>query len=253
MNPHRVWFCLFLTVAATLAALVPSSQSIRQETPPSIAVLSENGFLERLFFFGESTTAHLARQGGVLDNPTDSVRVLRDESGTRMLDRRILSSPVLLTNANGITQKCSFSDAIATLKPPYLVLSFGLNGIMGFVRSPERFDDAYTHLIQGVRALSPDTHMILQSVYPVRAATGFSIDVDTLNAHINRLNEQIKGIATREQVGFVDTASVLRDGSGLLATRFDAGDGIHLTNDAYRQILSYLAAHVADYIVQERM
>jgi hypothetical protein len=240
MNPRFRRFCLLLTVAAILAAFVPTSHAIGKETTPSITAISENGCSERLFFFGESTTAHLARRGGILDNPTDSKRVLRDESGTRMLDRRILSSPVCLTNENGTLQKYSFSDAVAALKPPCLVLSFGLNGIMGFVRSPDRFDDAYTHLIRGVRAVSPDTHVILQSIYPVRAATGFSVDVNTLNAHINRINEQIRQIAAREQVDFADTASVLRDRDGLLAEFFDAGDGIHLTNEAYRRILSYL-------------
>ena len=47
-----------------------------------------------VFFFGESTTAHLSRVGGVLDSDENRDKVLRDESGTRYLDARILSSPV---------------------------------------------------------------------------------------------------------------------------------------------------------------
>ncbi len=243
-QPSKCYVCLAALIL-TIAALLGTLPTHAAEKRTDITADASAGILERLFFFGESTTAHLCRHGGILDNPTDARRVLRDESGTRMLDRRILSSPVLLQNGNGETQKICFSDALKKLTPQYLVLSFGLNGIMGFIRNPQSFFDAYTTLIQGIRKESPNTRIILQSVYPVRSAENYSVDVDTLNAHIRTLNAWIQEIATQQHVDFANTASILQDTDGSLLAKYDVGDGIHLTNEAYRDILSYLCAHAS--------
>ena len=213
-------------------------------TAKALALSADAGkeYVDRMVFFGESTTAHLARKGGILDGCGN--RVLRDESGTRMLSRRTLTSPVLLRDDTGTTRTVAFVDAIAVLKPRMLVLSFGLNGLDGFVREPSRFTESYRALIDGVLAVSPDTRILLQSVYPVACAIGSCGDVDAQNAAIRRLNEQIEALAEQwEATRYVDTASVLTGGDGRLLSQYDSGDGIHLTNDAYRQILSYLRTH----------
>ena len=257
MKPYLFRYCLLLIAIPLLATQTLGfvHASAAQPTHTAKAVANEEWeCIERLFFFGESTTAHLARKGGVLDTPSNLHRVLRDETGTRMLDRRILSSPVFCKDESGNTVKRPFSEAIALIKPECLVLSFGLNGIMGFIRDPARFSDAYTVLIDGILAASPSTCIVLQSVYPVRNAANYSVNVQTLNAHILTLNAQIEQIAASyPNVRFTDTASVLRDSDGSLLAAYDAGDGIHLTNQAYRAILSYLSAALADYIVSERM
>ncbi len=235
---------LFLILFALLSGMLPSGRAYasipgtRLQETDGVGDLSLPDFV----FFGESTTAHLARAGGVLDTPTGRMQVLRDESGTRMLDRRILSSPVILYGADGSHETVSFLDAVTRLRPKHLVLSFGLNGIMSFLATPERFDAAYGHLIDGIRQASPETRILLQSVYPVRASDGFSVDTPTLNAHIRTLNERIQAIALQQGVTYLDSASVLRDADGALRADYDSGDGIHLTDDAYRALLAYFRA-----------
>ncbi len=232
---------LLLILLALLSGMLPSGRAYasilgtRLQETDGVGDLSLPDFV----FFGESTTAHLSRSGGVLDTPAGRMQVLRDGSGTRMLDRRILASPVVLYGADGSCETVSFSDAVARLRPKNLVLSFGLNGIMGFLASPERFDAAYGLLIDGIRQVSPETRILLQSVYPVRASDGFSVDTPTLNAHIRSLNERIQAIASQRGVVYLDSASVLRDADGALRADYDSGDGIHLTNDAYRALLAY--------------
>ena len=196
-------------------------------------------YVDQMVFFGESTTAHLARKGGFLDNANDCNRVLRDESGTRLLSRRTLSSPVLLHDETGESRTVSFVDAVAALQPRILVLSFGLNGLNGFVREPSRFAESYRVLIDGILSVSPHTEILLQSVYPVRSA-----DADARNAAIRTLNGQIEELSDKwKKTHYVDTASVLTGADGRLLPQYDAGDGIHLTNDAYRAILIYLRTH----------
>ncbi len=201
-------------------------------------------YLSRLVFFGESTTAHLSRRGGVLDTPEGRGQVLRDESGTRMLDRRILSSPVVLYDTDGTSRQLPFSDAVAELRPEILVLSFGLNGILEFNKEPDLFIVRYRYLIGGIRERSPETRIILQSVYPVRSAGKYPVEPEILNAYINRLNERIEAIAASEKhVKYIDSAACLRDESGALRAEYDVGDGIHLNNAAYGTILHFFRTH----------
>lgn len=201
--------------------------------------------LNGLFFFGESTTAHLARKGGVMDTPRRRRQVWRDDSGTRRLDLRTAHSPVSYLDENVSSSTLSFADAVERERPPILVLSFGLNGLEGFIKNPDSFARAYHALIREIHARSPETRILLQSVYPVGENRSFSKDVQTVNAHIQELNGQIREIAGQyEAVRYADTASVLRDAEGRLLPEYDSGDGIHLTNQAYLRILDYLTACV---------
>ena len=213
-----------------------------QAVPGELFVLSSTNkdTLSGVFFFGESTTAHLARSGGVLDTDVHRGRVWRDESGTRYLDARILSSPVFYYKGNR-AEKIPFAEAVERAQPRVIVLSFGLNGITRWNRDPEAFLRNYRALIKGIFARSPNTKMILQSVYPVGENTVFSISKGELNQQICNLNVHIEKLAQEyENTEYINTAELLFDASGALSATFDSGDGIHLTNEAYRMILAFL-------------
>ncbi|MBQ9784362.1 MAG: hypothetical protein IJW29_02570 [Clostridia bacterium] len=222
---HRLTLFLLITACLLVATPVRAHATEKRQT----------------VFFGESTTAHLSRRGGVLDTPEGRGRVFRNESGTCMLSRRIMSTPIDLYEANGVKQTLPLTDALAQIQPARIVLSFGLNGIMGFIENKDAFLGAYRVLIDGVRKYSPKTEIILQSVYPVRASEAFSVDADTLNAHIRTLNGWICALAAEERIGYADTASLLCDRYGALRADYDCGDGIHLTNGAYEKILAYFS------------
>ena len=210
------------------------------------ATLSETAdagaeYLSRMVFFGESTTAHLARIGGVLDTPAGRRQVWRDGSGTRMLERRIFTSPIDDVEKN--TSR-TLSEMLEAYPPDILVLSFGLNGAVGFYRDVDAFLANYRYLIEEIHRITPTTRIILQSIYPVRNVDAFSVDGATLNRYLMVLNEAIASLTTDfSYVRYADTASVLRDSDGALASPYDSGDGIHLTNAAYEKILFYLRTH----------
>ena len=194
-----------------------------------------------VFFFGESTTAHLARTGGVLCQMPLCRRVFRDAGGTRTLDRRTLHSPVdhILPDGTRVTRPVS--EAVAAEQPRVLVLSFGINGLLDFSEHPDRFLANYRRLIEGFHALSPDTRMLLQSVYPVGENKVFSLECKALNQKIDTLNDRVRDLA--ESIPYAEyrnTAVLLKDRDGMLCREYDIGDGIHLTNQAYEKILSSL-------------
>ena len=141
----KTWLKL-LTVFSLLCAMTVSAQAESRE--PFVLSKTQKDALSGVFFFGESTTAHLARTGGILDTAEGRGKVLRDESGTRYLDMRILSSPVIYYG-EGRPEQVSFAEAVERAQPRVLVLSFGLNGIMRWSRDPDAF-------LRNYRAL--DTH-----------------------------------------------------------------------------------------------
>ena len=198
------------------------------------------GYIDQMIFFGESTTAHL-RARGVLSGGTDTKQVWSDASNTRMLSSRTTSEPIIYPPTG---ESITITEACKREKPAYLVLSFGLNGINGFISNKTQYINNYGKLIAAIQTASPETKIILQTVYPVSNADHFGVDVATLNGYIDTLNGWLPEIAAKYQnVRVVDTASVLKDAEGRLLPSCNDGDGIHLTVSAYESILQYLRTH----------
>ena len=219
----------------TVFSLSPADDLYLTKTPDAGIA-----YLDQLTFLGESTTAHLINRA-VLSGGKATTQVLANESGTMLLSAKTPSQEILHPKTG---ERIALSDYVAKEKPPYLVLSFGLNGITGFVANKTSYVNSYNKLINAVKQASPNTNIILQTVYPVCKAEGFTVDTATLNAHIKILNSWLPEIAAaHENVRVADTASVLYNSEGMLAASFDNGDGIHLTRSAYEEILAYLRTH----------
>ena len=229
----------------TEAPTESDTDSTPTQVSPQLVTMAETPdagmeYIDSMIFFGESTTAHL-RARGVLSGGTSTRQVWADASGTRMLSSRTTSEPITYPETG---EALTIAEACERTKPEYLVLSFGLNGITGFVANKTSYVNSYNKLINAVKQASPNTKIILQTVYPVCRADGFTVDTATLNAHIQMLNSWLPEIAAaHENVRVADTASVLYNSEGMLAASFDNGDGIHLTRSAYEEILAYLRTH----------
>ena len=229
----------------TEAPTESDTDSTPTQVSPQLVTMAETPdagmeYIDSMIFFGESTTAHL-RARGVLSGGTSTRQVWADASGTRMLSSRTTSEPITYPETG---EALTIAEACERAKPEYLVLSFGLNGITGFVANKTSYVNSYNKLINAVKQASPNTKIILQTVYPVCRADGFTVDTATLNAHIQMLNSWLPEIAAaHENVRVADTASVLYNSEGMLAASFDNGDGIHLTRSAYEEILAYLRTH----------
>ena len=88
-----------------------------------------------------------------------------------------------------------------------------------------------------MREASPDTVLVLQSIFPVAK----SCNVIT-NEMIDRANEIVRAIAADRGLVFVDQKPVLADAEGYLRDEYcSSEDGIHLTASAYDAILNKLS------------
>lgn len=192
----------------------------------------------RVLFVGESTTTHL-RSRGVL--PAE--QILTTRTGTMMLTPHILAT---LVEEPMTGREMPLSEAIALRRPDVLVLSFGLNGIVGFLRDEQTYTAPYRKMIREIRDLCPDTAVVLQTVYPVAEHPdpwNFSASPEQINRGIDRLNRLLPGIAEAEGATVADAASALRDGRGFLREAFSA-DGIHLTREGYLAVLERLGTEI---------
>lgn len=219
----------------------PDTPDVTEPTVSVAIVLPEGedmgqAYIDSMVFFGESTTAHL-RSRGVLTDGTRTKQVWADASNTMMLSLEILKNKIIYPETG---EELTITEAAARKKPKYMVLAFGVNGLSNFAQNQRVYAASYAKLIGAIREASPDTTVILQTVYPVgrnyKAA-------DEVNQKINLLNEWLPDIAKENGAYVVDTASCLKDETGMLRDEYAQQDGLHLSAAAYRAILQYMRTH----------
>lgn len=242
----QIFVCLItiLTVClirgSTVFSLSPEEDIVLAKTPDA-GLEYQNSLL----FFGESTTAHLISRE-VLTGGKQTKQVLAGEKGTMLLSPKITTQSILDPHTK---EKTTIAETVAKTQPAYLVLSFGLNGIVGFAKNPDSYLKSYQKLIDVLQKASPKTAIILQTVYPVTEPNDascwkFSHAPQEINQMIQQINTLLPTLASANTgVKIADTASVLRDENGALKAEFCVGDGIHLSREAYAEILTYLRTH----------
>ena len=230
------------------ADTTPTSATSSPEDAATSVILGESedmgrDYIDSFIFFGESTTYHL-KSRGVLSGGKDTKQVLGNESGTAILDRDTASTTVLLPETG---EEMPFYRAIEMIKPKYLYLSFGLNGAVYKIKQGEEyFKDCYRELIRSIKEASPKTKIILASCYPVAEnmdMSRYSLTLDELNEAIRTLNGWTLELCEEEDLRYLDVSEAVSDESGRLRTEYQAGDGHHLTAEAYRKILEYIRTH----------
>jgi hypothetical protein len=135
----------------------------------------------------------------------------------------------------------SIIDIVGATKPQYLIISIGAsNGVAHC--SEQRFIEYYKKLIDAVKAASPETKIILQSVFPVSKQVSKSTPAIS-NTKIDTANEWIRTLCQSEGLRYLNTAQALKDKDGALLADYDSGDGIHLNEQGYKKVIEYVRTH----------
>ncbi|MBE6531753.1 MAG: hypothetical protein E7679_06690 [Ruminococcaceae bacterium] len=204
---------------------------------------SGQGYIDSLIFVGESTTYHL-KSRGVLSGGTETQQVWASKSGTLNLDMSTKNAKIIYPETGELM---TISHAAERSQPEYIVFTFGLNGaVQNISKGEEYYKSCYLSLINSVRAVSPETRIILQSAFPVASnmdMTNYSVDVKTLNEYIDTINSWTLDLAISEGLRYLNTSEILKDGSGYLRYELQVGDGHHLKTEAYTEILEYIRTH----------
>lgn len=191
--------------------------------------LRNESFSDSLCFLGDSITAHMASRSRIR---ADKLWCAKDRYLN--LDSRITYAKIVAPDTG---KEERIADVAARLRPTYLVITLGIDyGVYYYRNAPDTFAHYYEKLLDTIAQASPDTVLLLQSIFPVTAAC-----TPIKNEMIDRANSVIREIAARRGLAYLDTQSVLRDKDGYLRTEFcNSTDGIHLSEQAYEAILSYI-------------
>ena len=204
---------------------------------PLKTVADSDDPVERMTFFGDSTTAHLALRGGI---PQE--RVWSGVGSTVLFETVNAVKCVHLQKEN---RDLSLAEAVALKKPRILVITVGVSGGAGRL-SRESFVDIYRELLLSVRKASPETKLLVQSLLPLS---------DKSVKHYKRLTKEavvqangwVRELCAELQIPYVDTHAKLIDpNTGYLKPEYQNDEYMHLTAQAYEVILANLRAYAKE-------
>ena len=220
------------SASPTVSASASPGTSPASQTPAANVRLAETKdmgqeYVDKFVFLGDSTTNGLASYKVVNAN-----QVWTPESGTLTLDRWNISTIVYRDDNSQIT----IEQAAAKKKPEYLLITLGVNGVSYLDETT--FTSTYTELVKAVQKASPNTKIILNSIYPI-VGDYYGIT----NAKIDAANGWIEKIAAATGTRYLDSESVLKDESGALTAAYSNGDKLHENATGYQKVITYLRTH----------
>ena len=234
--------CLLSLLLPTFLSCSPSlaeSEDIEvyeKETPRDDQ--DEESYLDSFVFLGESTTSHLKNRG-VLSGGKNTDRVWSTSSGTLCLDASIDSVKLLVGD-----KKMTVFECASAVRPRRIMLCFGLNGAKRNASGGGAyFKSCYKKLISTIKEASPNTEIYIQSCYPIAEnmdTSSYGCSPSELNTIIDTINSYARELSGELGLVFIDTSPLLKNERGMLRTEYQAGDGYHLTADAYVRVIEYI-------------
>lgn len=221
------------TTTTTMLDNDPDDSDVSVDQPSAndvILGLTEDAgdeYMDKIYFVGDSTTYHF-HKGGI-----DKSHLFVPESLTLLLSSSTASE---IVGSNGLT----IPEALKEVNAEIVIITIGVNGADSFTEV--RYKTYYKKLIDAIQEASPNTTIILQSVFPVTKAYS-DLNKGITNEGINRLNEWAKEIAFDEGIRYLDTQSILKDENGAQFEEYNEEDGVHMNAAAYREIIKYIRTH----------
>lgn len=211
----------------------------KPDKPESFALLAETEdmgqeYIDKIIFLGDSTTYGM-KYYGVLSGGKNTTQVWTPASGTLTLSNQGFATIVYPVSGEEIPIR----DAVELEKPEMMVITLGVNGV-SFMEE-DYFKSEYKALVEDIKEISPDTKIILQSIFPI--ASNYEYQRDINNTKISAANGWILAIAEETDVKYLDTASILLGDDGFLPQAYHNGDGLHLNGETFELVLGYIRTH----------
>ena len=187
-------------------------------------------YLENIVFVGDSTTYGLYAYGYL-----DRSQIWVPKNGTLALF--LATTEPLFDSTDG--SELTLYEMSLKHKPKYMVITLGVNGVSFLAE--EYFKGYYESVINEVKRASPNTKIILQSIYPLCSNYDTSNGIN--NIVIFKGNGMIAEIAKKYKLPYLNTASEFVDGTGYRPIEYTNGDGLHLSPAGYEFILKYIETH----------
>lgn len=223
------------------ASVTPDNSPEPTDTPLPITITTENvelqqtedmgeSYLDKFVFLGDSTTNGLSYYEMV-----DPAQVWCPSNGTFSL----FNQSIIRIRYPETGEELTIPEILSRKQPEYLLITLGINGISSM--DENYFKSEYKSLISTIQTASPNTKIIVNSMYPLCASydTSSGITMDKVRAG----NEWLKALSVEAGVYFVNTYSTLVDSTGFMPESYTNGDGLHLNPTSFELVLSYLRTH----------
>ncbi len=204
---------------------------------------ADDEYINDIVFVGESTTYGLYHYG-VLPKGKETKHVWTPSSGTLMLTNVNQDiGKVNVHNPNtGVNENLLISDAAGIYKPEYMVITLGLNGVSFYIDDDvQYYIGEYVKLINEIKAKSPDTKIMVQSVFPVAQSYEYSDSIS--NERLNKANYLFAKMCEQMEIKFLNTAPIFMNENGEMAEDYHNGDGLHLSQTALQMEIDYIKNH----------
>ena len=122
-------------------------------------------------------------------------------------------------------------DEIAGSYPAQLFILAGINDISQNIPNKQIIKH-YRYIIQRVKDQSPETAIYIQSLLPINNDFGRYKRLIGKEKQIVKLNKELKKLASKEKIIFVNINPLYMDDQGKLDAQH-TNDGLHLTENAY--------------------
>lgn len=216
----------------------PNTPDVPADTGARLAQTADAGreYLDKIVFLGDSTTYGIGvyYEYGFTELVPDT-QIWTPASGTLTLS--YYSTATIVYPGTG--EELSIVDAVTKAKPEIMILTLGVNGVS--FMDEEWFIRDYTDLVKNIQQASPDTKIILNSIYPV--ATTYKYLDDINNDKIRAANIWIEQVAEDTGVKFLNTYEVLVGPDGWLPATYHNGDGLHLCGESFEIVMEYIRTH----------
>lgn len=240
-------FLLLLIIPMLFPVHSVSAHEIEKNAPQSLYCNRKDLPLPKdLLFLGDSTTYHMIARG-VLQGGIHTTQVVCPKNGTLMLTPMIAEQ--LFWDAESGTER-TIGEIMTARHPQYVIITVGLNGVHTFTES--LFKVSYRKLVDAIKAASPETKILFQSIFPVaeNETAWTSITPKELNQCIDKVNRYVRELAEEYDLPYLDTCRILKNGDGFLFMNDQNGDGIHLSQAGYQKILAYIANELQRLFLQ---
>lgn len=214
----------------------PKFTPVNYDSPALLPETDDMGqdYIDRITFICDSPTYWLWPKG-LLSGGKNSKQVWTGPEGTMTL---AYQSTYWILDPYDNKQR-PIRSVVERHKPEYLIIALGINGV-SFMKE-DYFVAEYTDLVTDIQAISPDTIILLQSIYPItRQYRNWG---SITNVTITRANSWILRIAEDTGCKYLDTISVLLAENGEAKAELMMKDGLHPNSEGLKVILNYIRTH----------
>lgn len=194
-------------------------------------------YIDSITFLGDKSIKKLL-EFKLLTGGKTSHQVWTGESGDIPLDSSIKDLSVSYPDSGEIH---TLTEALTERSPRYIMVTLGISNGVPYC-SKEKFTSYYQDVIDIIKSSSPDTVIILQSIFPV-SRTYEKSDPTITNKKIDEANFWIAELCEKNDISFLYSAISVKDADGYLAQEYTSEEGIYMNSAGYKRILEYIRTH----------